>query len=177
MENAGAGAFALNLDGDATITGDLTVQGTTTSIGGSNTLFADDFVVLNSQYTADTAVDVGLVFNIDPAATSFSISSITSNVISVTAGDPSAALSAGDFILITGQASEPGNDGIFEVLSATASTLTIDTTPAESVSQSSLTDNATTEGTMVGVRLCVLQCSSTGSFEVADGTAAGIRTR
>ena len=172
LENAGAGTFGLSVQGDTTVTGDLLVQGTTTSIGGSNTLFADDFVILNSEYVTDTAVDVGLLFNIDPATTSFGISSITSNVITVTSGNPSLALATADFILLTGQDAQPENNGVFEVLSVTTTTITIDTTPVETISQTSLTNNAVTEGTVVGLRVCVFQCSSTGTFQVADGTAA-----
>jgi hypothetical protein len=170
--NDGAGTFSMTVTGDVTITNDLLVQGTTTSIGGSNTLFADDFIILNSEYTSAAAVDVGLVFNIDPAATSFGIDDITSNVITVTSGDPSAALSVADFILITGNDSQPENNGIFEVGARDATTITIDTTPAEGISQNALTNNAVTEGTVVGIQACVLQCDSTGTFQVAGGTSA-----
>lgn len=156
---------------NATIHGNLVVDGITTSIGGENTLFADNFVVINSGYTSDTAQDAGSVFNVDPAATSFSISGIASNVITVASGDPSAVLSAGDFIIIAG-ANTTSNDGIFEVASATTSTITIDTTPTEAFSQNSITDDATAAGTFVGTSIGVTRFNTSGQLQEAYGDSA-----
>jgi len=155
---------------DAVIDGNLTVNGTTTTID-SEIQTADNFILLNSEYTSDAAQTAGLVLNIDPAATSFSISDIASDVITVVAGDPSAALSAADFLLIQDPAN-PANAGIYEVLSATASTVTIDATPVEAFSGTSLVDDATVQGTIVGLQVAALRSNAVGVFQTATGTAA-----
>jgi hypothetical protein len=139
-----AASDILNLTGSVTIGGDLTVQGTTITIG-SEIQIADRYILMNSEYTAAAAIDAGLVINVDPAATSFSISGIASSVITVTAGDPSAVLAAGDFLLVQNPATA-GNAGIYEVLSATINSVTIDTTPVHAWSNTAIADDATTQG-------------------------------
>lgn len=158
------------LGGDVTIQGNLEVQGTTTTVD-SQLQTADRYILLNSDYTSDIALDAGLVMNIDPSATAFSIDDITSNVITVVAGDPSSVLSVADFILIQ----NPGdvdNVGVYEVLLVDATTITIDTVPADSWSGGALVDDATTQGTVVGVRLSVIRSSAAGAMQTAHGTAA-----
>ena len=154
---------------NAVIDGNLTVNGTTTTID-SEIQTADNYILLNSEYTADTPQTGGLVINVDPAATSFSISDIASNVVTVVAGDPSAVLSPGDFVLIQNPANAD-NAGLFEVLSTTSSTITIDTTPAEAFTGTGLTDDATAQGTIVGTGVAVLRTTVTGDFERAFGTS------
>ena len=148
----------------------LEVSGTTTTIN-SEVQTADNYILLNSDYTADTPQTGGLVFNVDPSATSFSVSDITSNVITVTAGDPSAALGAGDLILVQ-DPSTAANAGLYEVLSTTASTITIDATPAEPFSGNSLTDDATAQGTVVGVSVSLFETTTGGVFQSAFGSSA-----
>lgn len=155
---------------NARIEGDLTVNGTTTTVN-SEIQTADNYILLNSEYTADAAQTGGFVINIDPAATSFSISGIATNVITVAAGDPSAVLSAGDFLLIQ-DPNLPGNSGIREVLSATASSVTVTATPVEDFSGGALTDDATAQGTVVGVQVAALRSTTAGAFQAATGTAA-----
>jgi hypothetical protein len=148
----------------------LLVSGTTTTIN-SEILTADNFILLNSEYVGDSPQTAGLVLNIDPSATSFGISDITADVITVTAGDPSAALSTADFILIQDPATA-ANAGLFEVLSVDSTTITIDTTPAEVFSTNTLTDDATTQGTVVGTRVAAIRSDTTGVFQTGTGTAA-----
>ena len=111
------------------------------------------------------------MLNIDPAATSFGISDIATNVITVASGDPSAVLSAADFLLVQDPAT-PGNAGIYEVLSTTATTITIDTTPVEAFSANGLTDDATVQGTVVGLLVAAFRSDTTGVFQSSTGTAA-----
>jgi hypothetical protein len=169
LTGAGAG---ITTAGDVVVGGNLTVNGTTTTVD-SELQTADNYVLLNSEYTADAAQTAGLVLNIDPAAASFSISDITSNVITVTT-DPT-SLGAGDFILIQDPA-DPSNAGIYEVLTATTgpNEITIDTTPAETFSGTSLANDATAQGTVVGVSLAVLRSSTAGIFQSAFGSAGGL---
>jgi len=155
---------------DAVITGNLSVNGTTTSVN-SEIQTADNYILLNSEYTADAAQTAGLVLNIDPAATSFSISDVTSDVVTVVAGDPSAVLVAGDFVLIQNP-SNVSNAGLFEVLSTTVSTITIDTTPAEAFTGTGLTDDATTQGVIVGTAVSVIRANTSGDFEGGFGASS-----
>jgi len=155
---------------DAVIDGNLTVNGTTTTIN-SEIQTADNYVLLNAEYTSDAPQTAGLVLNIDPAATSFTISDIASDVVTVGAGDPSAVLSAGDFVLLQNPAN-PANAGIFEVLSTTITSITIDTTPIEPFSGSGLIDDATVQGVIVGTKVAVHRADTSGVFEEACGTAA-----
>lgn len=150
--------------------GRLTINGTTTTVN-SEIQTADNYILLNSEYTADAPQSAGLVMNIDPAATSFSISDITSDVVTVTAGDPSAVLSTGDFVLIQNPANSD-NVGIYEVLSTTVSSITIDSTPAEVFTGSGLTDDATTQGVIVGTGLTVIRSSISGIIEAGFSTSS-----
>jgi hypothetical protein len=155
---------------NAVIDGNLTVNGTQTIVD-TELQTADNYILLNSEYTSDAPQTAGLVLNIDPAATSFSISGIATNIVTVAAGDPSLVLAAGDFVLIQNPATAD-NAGVYEVLSTTISTITVDTTPIEPFSGTGLVDDATAQGTIVGVGVAVWRSSTTGVFEGATGTAA-----
>ena len=150
----------------------LHVSGTTTIVN-SEIQTADNYILLNSEYVGDAPQSSGLVMNVDPAATSFAISDITSNVITVVAGNPGAALSAADFILVQDPANI-ANVGVYEVLSANATTITVDTTPAEPFCGNGLVDDATVQGTVVGVGLSIWESSSTGTLQGGFGTSAPI---
>lgn len=155
---------------NATIDGNLTVNGTTTTVN-TEVQTADNFILLNSEYTSDTPQTAGLVLNIDPAPTTFPIADITSDVVTVGAGDPSATLSPGDFVLIQNPANQD-NAGLYEVLSTTASSITIDPTPAEAFSGTGLTDDATTQGLILGTSVTVLRSTATGDIESAFGSSS-----
>jgi len=171
LTGAGAG---LTTDGSVIIGGDLTVNGTTTTVN-SEIQTADNYILLNSEYTAAAAQASGLILNIDPFATSFGINDIVDgtggSVITVTSGDPSASLSVGNFILIENPATA-GNAGIFEVSAVNSTTITIEVSPAEAFSGTSLTDDATVQGTVVGVELAVWESSADGTFQRAFGSTA-----
>lgn len=150
----------------------LHVSGTTTVVN-TEIQTADNYMLFNSEYVGNTPQKSGLVFNVDPAATNFSIASIAANVITVASGNPGAVLAAADFILVHNPATL-SNAGIYEVLSANATSVTIDTTPVESFSNASMTNDATAQGTVVGVGLSIWESSTTGSFQGGFGTAAPI---
>jgi hypothetical protein len=189
IETAGTGRWQVDNTGQLLAVADTTYDIGATASGRPRDLFvgrdavidgnpinseiqtADNYVLLNAEYTSDAPQTAGLVLNIDPAATSFTISDIASDVVTVGAGDPSAVLSAGDFVLLQNPAN-PANAGIFEVLSTTITSITIDTTPIEPFSGSGLVDDATVQGVIVGTKVAVHRADTSGVFEEACGTAA-----
>ncbi|MGD9725627.1 MAG: hypothetical protein AB7V39_04430 [Nitrospiraceae bacterium] len=148
----------------------LHVSGTQTILN-TQLQSADRYILLNSDSGGDTPQTSGLVMNVDPAATSFAISSIVTNIVTVVAGDPSAVLSAGDFVLIQGPADDR-NAGIFEVMSTTTSTITIDTVPTEAFSGNTLYNDVTVQGTILGIGVTGIRANTGGALEQAYGTAA-----
>jgi len=55
------GNFALDVNGNTRITGDLTVQGTTTTIDTQNLVVEDNILVINEN--ASSATDAGIMVN------------------------------------------------------------------------------------------------------------------
>jgi hypothetical protein len=176
---------------DSVISGNFFNDTATTEIYTDNVNIADRFTLHNSNYTTDTAVTAGIVFNIDPAATSFSIATASNAGLaaagSVTAGDsgftttadPSATLAAGDIIIVTG-ANDVANDGIYEVkgVSAAPNQVAIKTAPDASVQgivQTSVVTDATAGGTLVQSSITVIRADSTGgTMSIGSGDATPI---
>jgi len=111
------------------IGGNLTVNGTTTTIHSEQVNLRDNHLYLNADYTTTVAQTGGLVLNVLPTATADSIAgsfvagvAATSNPTVQTTG--SGTFAVGDVIQISG-ANNQDNDGIFEVLSHVGTTLTI----------------------------------------------------
>jgi hypothetical protein len=113
--------------GDATLTigntstsvvipGNLTVEGTNTVIN-SEIQIADNYMLINSDFTAAGSEDCGFVFNVDPTAdaitTDINFSSSTEVVYGAALG---ASFAANALVLITG-AENVENDGIYEIQS------------------------------------------------------------
>ena len=120
-----ASSDTANIQGDLTvannaiITGDLTVNGTTTTVNAQITT-ADDYIHLNSTYTnTAAAADSGFIFTVEPSGTVFTSSLFeNSDTVRVTA-NPSAAFAVGDIVQISG-ASTGSNNGLYEVAALSA---------------------------------------------------------
>lgn len=110
----------LTVSGNASIVGNLTVTGTTTTLN-SEIALADRFMLLNSNYTTDAAVDGGIVVNVDPSGTVYDGSSININFNSTTtvqiAGDASTELAANKIFMIR-NAEDAANNGLYQVHSS-----------------------------------------------------------
>jgi hypothetical protein len=159
----------LNLSGDAVINGDLTVKGTTTTVHSETVLLNDNYLDLNTGYTADTAQSGGIVVNYDPTTTADTSTTggfaTTSTVI--TAG--SGTFSPGDIIAIW-DADNPDNNGYFEVVTHTGTTLTIDSTPQEDWSKSAfVVDTGDTDANITKVGVSVIRTNTSGDWEVGKG--------
>src|SRR3990167_3226821 len=115
--------------GDLLVQGNYTVQGVSQGIQTTNMLVADNHIYLNDGYTTAVAQTAGLVANYLPTATADTVATggLTAGVVStsnptvVTVG--SATFAASDIIQIS-NANKPGNNGLFEVLTHTGTTLT-----------------------------------------------------
>lgn len=150
---------------DLKVEGNLEVSGTQTitNISSENLLIGDRFMVSNAKLTSGSATG-GLAINYDVSA-SVPLSNIASSGV-ITCGDLTASLGVGDFIMVSGTEQ---NDGVYEILSIGATSITINPSPdAGYVSGSSLVDEAVA-GTVAGVSLSIIQSSITGAIETSFG--------
>lgn len=174
---------SLEVQSDAVITGNLTVQGTLTSESTNNVRYADNHLYLNDGYTTAVAQTGGLVVNYLPIATADSVDTggftagvpATSNPTVKTVG--SATFAVGQFIQISG-ASDETNNGQFEVLSHVGTTLTIrgigTTDTVEDFSQNQFVTDSTVAGAITRVNLSIIRSGTDGIWEVAYGAATGL---
>ena len=173
---------SLEVQNDVLVTGDLTVTGTTTTVKSEVVNINDNHLFLNQDYTTAVAQTGGLVVNYLPTATADTVNgaftagvAATSNPTVVTTG--AATFSVSDLIMVSG-ANEPGNDGLYEVLTHVGTTLTIRgigiTGTVEDFTQNQFTTDATVQGTITKVNVSVLRSATNGDWEVAKGSATGL---
>jgi hypothetical protein len=178
------GATALNLSSgtgntlitspQVTMTGNLVVQGTTTTVESEIVNVADNFLWLNDGYTTTSALEGGIVINSLPTATNdtvaaggFTASGGGQNAeVATTAA---AAFAVGDFIQISG-ANNQSNDGLYEVLTSAANVLTIAGIGGEGAATFQFTQNdfvtdSTVAGTITKVTVGAIQVSTTGKLQ------------
>lgn len=162
------------------VDGDLVVNGTTTTVHSESVLLADNHLYLNAGYTTTAAQTGGLVANVLPTSTNDTVAAggftagvaATSNPTVITTG--SATFTAGDLIQVSG-ASHSSNNGLFEVLDHTGTTLTIrgigtSATTQEWVQNQFVTDS-TAQGTITLVNVNVLRGNSSGEWETFTGNS------
>lgn len=173
----------LVVDEDVVITGDLTVSGTTTAVDVTNVLVEDNHLYLNQNYETASAETGGLVVNYLPIATTDTVDTggftagvpATSNPTVATVG--AATFSVGQFIQISG-ASDPTNNGLFEVLSHAANVLTIrgvgTTATVEDFTQDQFVTDSTVAGSITRVNIAVLRAGTDGIWETGLGATTPI---
>jgi type VI protein secretion system component Hcp len=179
---AGSGNITLTA-ANTTVTGNLVVQGTTTSTSSETVTVSDNHLYLNAGYETTAAQTGGLVVNYLPINTTDTVATggftagvaATSNPTVITTG--SGTFAAGQFIQITG-ASAPGNNGLFEVLSHTGTTLTIrgigTTATVENFTQNQFTTSTVVAGTITRVTVSVMRAGTDGVWESAAGSTSGL---
>jgi hypothetical protein len=166
------------------IDGNLTVNGTTTTINTEQVNVKDNYMYLNDGYTATSAITGGFVVNVLATATVDTVAATgfvagvaaVSNPTVITTG--SATFSVGDIIQIS-DADNQSNDGIFEVLSHVGTLLTIRGIGTASTTQdwpqNQFTTDTTVAGTITVVNVSVFCATSTGDWLVATtNTTTGI---
>lgn len=178
---------SLTVTGNTIIGGNLTVNGTTTSIDTENVLIEDPNLYLNQGYTTAVARNGGLVINYLPTATATTTIGAGVFVAGVdTVSNPSvttaglATFAAGDLIQISG-ADDAQNNGLFEVASHAAGLLQIKSTAAgvtnqvETFTQNQFTANAGDTGcTLTKVGVSVIRAALTGNWETGFGNTTPI---
>lgn len=163
------------------VDGDLTVNGTTTTVHSETVLLADNHLYLNAGYTTAVAQTGGFVVNVLPTATATTVAGggftagvpATSNPTVATVG--SGTFAAGDIIQISG-ATEPGNSGLFEVLTHVTTTLTIRGIGTSATTQDWFQNQFTTSAGAVGaitlVNVNVLRGTSAGIWQTFTGSSS-----
>jgi len=177
------GSGTLDVDGNVVIDGDLLVNGTTTTVHSENVNIDDNYLFENQAYTTAVAQTGGVVVNYLPTATATDTTgagvftpgvAATSNP---TVTVSSSVFSASDIIMIDGS-TNGSNDGLFEVLSDAAGTLTIrgigTTGVVEDFSNNQFTAMTDTTVTITKVTVSVIRCGTDGAWEVGSGAVTGI---
>lgn len=173
----------LTINGDAKVTGVLDIEGGTVSSAAETVRVADNHLYLNDGYTTAVAQSGGLVVNYLPTATNDTIATggFTAGVASTsnpTVKTTSAApFAAGDLIQISGANTE-ANNGLYEVLTSTAGTLTIrgvgTTAAVEDFTQNQFVTDTNTAGAIRKVTVAVLRAGTDGAFEVGSGAVTSM---
>jgi len=161
----------LDVTGNVSISGNLDVNGTTTSINTENVLIADNYLTLNGNYVSASYLETGIVAQYQAATgpvTDTIAGDFTATTV-ITTG--SATFSAGDIISIVGSPNED-NNGLFQVLTHVGTTLTINGTPEGFARDNFTADTSTPTGSITKVDVCSLRAKSTGQWEVACGSDA-----
>jgi hypothetical protein len=169
---------SLNVIGHAVIGGNLTVNGTTTSVNSENVLLADNYQLINSNYTAhfgSGAQTGGIVVNTTPletfAAAISTINSVGPGIIEMTS-PLSVAPIAGSFIILSG-CSETSNNNIFEVdVGSTTTNIIIKSDPTVDfcASVSSMITEVSSTGSASCTSLSVLWTVGATAPGANDGT-------
>jgi hypothetical protein len=179
---AGTGLITLDAT-QVTMTGNLDVQGTVTSIDSETLNVADNHVYLNKDYTTNSPQTGGLVVNYLPttdvdtvAAGGFTagVASTSNPTIATTAAS---VFSVGDFIQIS-NAADPANDGLYEVLSHSSNVLTVrgvgTTATVEDFTQNQFVDDSTAQGNITKVNISAIRAGTDGVWEVSSGSTTGL---
>jgi len=162
------------------ITGDLVVDGTTTTLHTEEVNVSDNFFYMNADYTTTAGLEGGLVVNYLPTATNDTVAAGgftagvagVSNPTVVTTGGSTFAV--GDIIQVSG-ANDQSNDGVYEVLSHTTAPniLTVTGVGLTGTSlpflQNDFQTDATVAGTITKINVSAIQTDTSGDWQVGAG--------
>ena len=166
--NMGVGGGLTTVTGNARVTGNLTVVGTTFTTESETVLINDNHLYLNNAYTTAAAQTGGLVVNYLPTATATTVAAGGFATTSTIATTGAATFAAGDIFQVSG-ATNPENNGIYEVLTHAANVLTIDTSPTEDFLQNVFVVSVGAVGALTKVNVSVMRSGTDGLWEVAAG--------
>lgn len=186
--NFGAGSSitsttgVLNIDSSVSITGDLFVAGTTTTISTTHLGIADSFILLNQGYTVPSPRPGGVAVNYLPTSTYATvdgyfiagIAGVSNPYVSIAAG--SGLLATGDVIMITGTgiSNSGDNNGFFEVLSNSGGILEIRGIGLTGTQLDFTENQFVTDGYVAGkvtkVNISLISSGPDGYWEVSQGS-------
>lgn len=159
---------------DLSATGAITVGGATKTVQlsalGAVAATSPD-IVTNATYNSNAPVSGGLAVIYDPTTTQNLVAGAAFSSTSTVVTDNTNSFTAGDIIQIV-NAANPNNNGIYEVASYAASTITIDTTPAETFSKNVFVADATVAGTITKVAISHIRAATTGQWQTGLGSVA-----
>jgi len=161
------------------ITGDLFVTGTTTSTSTTVLNVLDHNIYMNSGYTTPVPLDTSIIFNYEPTSNvalvdtggfTAGVAAVSNPTVAKTAAH---TFSVGDLIQIT-SASNPLNDGLFEVLSDTSTLLTVRGIGTLGTTVSFVENQFVTDATVAGeirqVNVYVLTADVNGELTTREGS-------
>ena len=165
------------------VAGDLTVQGTLTSVDQETLLVSDPYINTGSGYTSTVQQSGGTVVNLGSEGTTDSVTGgaftagvpATSNPTVIT--DTADVFAQNDIIQITG-AVDDENNNIYEVEDHTGTTLTIrgvgtvDT--VEDFTKRDFTANASDNATITKINVGILRLDTSGNAQTATGNTTPI---
>jgi hypothetical protein len=128
-------------------------------------------VLTNATYNSNAPVSGGLTVIYDPTTVQNSVAGAAFSSTSTIVTDNANSFAVGDIIQIV-NASNPDNNGIFEVASYASSTITIDTTPVESFSKNAFVADSTVSGTITKVAVSNIRAATTGQWQTGFGSVA-----
>lgn len=182
--NSGNNKFTVKGDGasefanDLVVKGDLTVEGTTTTVESQTVLYNDHTLWLGQEYTTTVGHTGGLAVNYLPTATNDTVAAtgFTAGVNGVS--NPTvhtvaaAAFAQNDLVMISG-AADATNNGLFEVHSSAGNLLTIrgvgTTGCVEAFTQNQFATDTTVAGTITKVNVSVIRTGTDGEWESGKG--------
>ena len=169
----------LTCSSDVVVGGNLTVEGTTTTVDSETVLLADNHMYINAGYTTAVAQTGGFFVNNLPTATVDTVSgSFVAGVAAVsnpTVGTTGAAtFSASDFV----QFSDDINNGVWEVLTHAANVLTVrgigTTGTVEDWTQNQFVAGTGLGGDITKVTIGAFRMGTDGIPEHASGSTSGL---
>jgi hypothetical protein len=186
-DSASGQQFEFTSDGDLTIgrnaviEGNLTVQGTTTTVESETVKLADNHLYLNDGYTTAAAQAGGLIINYLPTATVDTVAATGFVAGTASTVDPQVSTTAagpvfvdGDIIQISGANNET-NNGLFEVFSHATNVLKIRGIGANANNQGFFQNDFVTDTTVAGnitkVNVSVLQAGTDGAWGYTSGSS------
>ncbi len=165
---------------DVVIKGNLDVQGTTTSVYTTNMNVSDAYITQNQGYKTTVAATAGNVYVTTPTNTTDSVTSGTFTPGAASVSNPTVitdgmgTFSPSDIIMIDATSST-NNDGIYEVLSHSGTTLTIKgiggTSTADDFAQTQF-NSGTDTCTITKVGVVVLRAGTDGILEQGTGNTS-----
>ena len=165
---------------DGRFTGNLVVEGTTTTVFSEQVNIADNHFYMNAGYTPAAAQTGGFVVNRGKDIKSDTVAAggftagvaSTSNPTVATTG--AATFAVGEFIQVSG-ASDASNDGLYEVLSHAANLLTIRGIGVmgrvEDFTQNQFVTDATVAGDIIKPNITVNRAGTDGLMEQGFGSS------